>query len=127
VNAQNQQTPFQDALFVIALVSGGAGLGSFIIGLKNVPVLSYWLFLIAKFIYDHVPQLAILHIKNGPLIVSSAAVAFFIFCVLLSVAQPLAQLMSLAGMDRAETQIKRLSKRREQIRLAKRDKTKHIV
>ena len=110
------QTPLQEAISIISIVSILISVGCYIAALNRVPLITPALWWMAWRVYEFLPALARLPGGQVPILAASAAVgiAFFVFTIPFS--YWLASVFARAGyasMERQTTQLKRFRERRK--------------
>jgi hypothetical protein len=116
------QTPIQEAISIISIVSILIAVGCYIAALNNAPVLSPALFWVAVQVYHVFPALARLPGSQMPTLVSAASVGGALWLVGIGFAGLLAQLFSAGQIQGIERQTVRLKRNRQKIAKRRRDR-----
>jgi hypothetical protein len=118
----SQQSPVQEATSVVTIASFLIALVCYVAAVKNVPVISPVLFLLASGVYQWIPQLARLSGSQVPMLVSSSVVGGTIWIIGMAFTGPLASWFSAGELGRLERQTLRLKKNRTRIEKHRRDR-----
>jgi hypothetical protein len=115
-NSTGPETPLQEAVSIILIISILASVGCYVAALDQIPVITPALWWVAGRVYEFLPALARLPGAQVPILAASAAVGvvFFVFTIPLS--YWLAGVFARAGyasMERQTTQLKRFRQKRK--------------
>jgi hypothetical protein len=115
-NSTGPETPLQEAVSIISIISILASVGCYVAALNQVPVITPALWWVACRVYEFLPALARLPGAQVPILAASAAVGvvFFVFTIPLS--YWLAGVFARAGyasMERQTTQLKHFREKRK--------------
>jgi hypothetical protein len=115
-NSTGPETPLQEAVSIILIISILASVGCYVAALDQIPVITPVLWWVAGRVYEFLPALARLPGAQVPILAASAAVGvvFFVFTIPLS--YWLAGVFARAGyasMERQTTQLKRFREKRK--------------
>jgi hypothetical protein len=115
-NSTGLETPLQEAVSVICIISILISVGCYVAALNQVPAITPALWWVAWRVYEFFPAFARLPGEQVPILAASAAVgiAFFVFTIPLSYL--LAGVFARAGyasMERQTTQLKRFREKRK--------------
>jgi hypothetical protein len=112
----NGETPLQEAVSIITIVSILAAVGCYLGAANHVPSVTPAVAWTAGQVYSFCPALAYLHGNQVPMLVASAAVGVLFFLLTIPFSYWLAGVFSKAGyasMDRQTIQLKRFRERRK--------------
>jgi hypothetical protein len=112
----NGETPLQEAVSIITIVSMLAAVGCYVGTVNHVPLVTPAIAWIAGQVYAFCPSLAYLHGNQVPILAASAAVGILFFLLTIPFCYWLAGVFSKAGyasMDRQTIQLKRFRERRK--------------
>jgi hypothetical protein len=110
------ETPLQEAISIISIISILISVGCYIAALNQVPVISPALWWVAERVYEFYPALAKLPGAQVPILAASAAVGIAFFMFTIPLCYWLAGVFARAGyasMDRQTTQLKRFREKRK--------------
>ena len=120
-NSTGPETPLQEAVSIITIISILASVGCYVAALNQVPIVTPVLWWVAGRVYEFLPALVRLPGKQVPILAASAAVgvAFFVFTIPFS--YWLAGMFARAGYASMERQTRRLKRFREKRKNSKRN------
>jgi hypothetical protein len=115
-NSTGPETPLQEAVSTITILSILASVGCYVAVLNQVPVITPALWWVAGRVYEFFPALAGLPGVQVPILAASAAVGIAFFVVTIPLCYWLAGVFARAGyssMERQATQLKRFREKRK--------------
>jgi hypothetical protein len=116
----NGETPLQEAVSIITIVSILAAVGCYV-GAANLPLITPAIAWIASQVYLSFPSLAYLRGDQVPILAASAALGLLLFLLTIPFSYWLANVFSRAGYARMDRQTNQLRRFRERHKNSKRD------
>jgi hypothetical protein len=110
MNEKKPQTPNQEAVSVICIVSALVGLGCYVAAINGAPFVSEFLFSVAVQVYHRLPVLNALRAPQAPILVAALTVGTTFFVFTIPLAYWLAGVFSRAGIKNMERQTERLKR-----------------
>ena len=115
-NSNGPETPLQEAVSIITIISILASVGSYVAALNQIPVITPALWWVAGRVYEFLPALARLPGAQVPILAASATVGIGFFVCTIPLCYWLAGVFARAGyasMERQTTQLKRFREKRK--------------
>lgn len=121
------QTPLQEAMSLISIVSILAAVGSYTGTVQNVPGLAPGVFWIASLAYGWLPVLGRLQAPQLPVLIGSTAIGLALFVCCIPFATLLAGVLAKAQLQNVERHMIRLKKNRANLQQKARSRDDFIV
>jgi hypothetical protein len=115
-DSTGSQTPLQEAVSIISIISILISVGCYLAAINQVPVITSGLWWVASCAYGFFPALARLPGAQVPILAASAAVGIVFFLFTIPLSYWLASVSARAGyaiMERQTTQLKRFREKRK--------------
>jgi hypothetical protein len=115
-NSNGSETPLQEAVSIITIISILASVGCYVAALNQIPVITPALWWVAGRVYELLPALVRLPGTQVPILAASAAVGIAPFVFTIPLSYWLAGVFARAGyasMERQSTQLKRFREKRK--------------
>jgi hypothetical protein len=115
-NSNGSETPLQEAVSIITIISILTSVGCYVAALNQIPVITPALWWVAGRVYELLPALTRLPGVQVPVLAASAAVGIALFVFTVPLSYWLAGVFARAGyasMERQTTQLKRFREKRK--------------